>query len=167
MVGVGHLFSRQPRLTSRASIGAIRGEDFSNPRKARKGETMSEGKHILGTSSGPVVPGKIREQVECHTCAGTGKTYPEFESLDALLKYALEQPRSTPWHPGWYYNAAGDQIELYLEEVAYHSEWNKHGFSIHRAMDDNRIVGVTITGIIGKLCWEQFSRKAVMPDKKS
>lgn len=110
--------------------------------------------------------------VTCPQCAGTGETLPQFETVDELMKFIAKQPYE--WSAGWYYNAAGDQVECYWENVPTVADLSLSnvGIILHRARhedDDqsklaqNRVVGVTIMGLVGRIALEAKQQATVRP----
>ena len=117
-----------------------------------------------------------RKRVECHHCAGTGKTAPQFNSLEELAAFIEKEPRE--WRPGYYYNGGGDQLECYWENVATVADLSleKFGIILHRAHDgdncgpdlsNNRVVGVTLIGIVGRIALEASQKAYSKPHPSS
>ena len=53
------------------------------------------------------------------------------------------------FRPGWFYNEAGDQLEVSWEDDAYYGETRngRYGYNwlcLHLAQGDKRVVGVTV-----------------------
>lgn len=63
------------------------------------------------------------------------------EFMQKLLK---EAEQSGPFKPCCYYNRAGHQHEVYLENVPYIGEWINRDITVYRAMDDRRIIGMVV-----------------------
>lgn len=107
-----------------------------------------------------------KKMVQCDQCSGTGKTLPQFETMDEMLKFVLNQPREHPWRPGWFYNQPGDMIEIYLKDcptiMTEGHPFHECGFTILRELlpdgSHGEIVGVQIHPVLGRLTAE--ARKA-------
>lgn len=100
-----------------------------------------------------------KEKVDCPRCGGDGKVMPQFNSLDDLYEFIKNQPKGD-WSPGWFYNEAGDQIEIYWENRPTTAIHKDGGIILHVDSDDrSKVCGVTIVNIIGRLvlnaCQEQ------------
>jgi len=59
-------------------------------------------------------------------------------------------PRGYEFRPTPFYNRFGDQIELVWEDEMPISEYINDKFDIHRSMETNEIVGVTIKNIMSR-----------------
>jgi hypothetical protein len=63
---------------------------------------------------------------------------------DYLAEMAVLAKDPPPFRPHWYYNATGDQVEVYLSDEPATYEWLNHFVSIGRN-DKGNIVAVTLT----------------------
>jgi tetrahydromethanopterin S-methyltransferase subunit F len=64
---------------------------------------------------------------------------------DFLKELKFKGPRE--FHPGVVVDPENKRIDIYLEDVSYHSEWIKGeggDIGLYRAMDDNRVIGAAL-----------------------
>jgi len=54
-----------------------------------------------------------------------------------------------PPHPHARFSVNGDQLEVYLSDVATHTHWLNPQIKLHISEETNEIVGLTISGISG------------------
>lgn len=74
---------------------------------------------------------------------------PNDRFLAEIREFVKNIPRAEKSEPGAWYSEAGDCIFVHWEDVPYYAEWINHDLTLYRTMDDKRIVGCAITGIVG------------------
>lgn len=67
-----------------------------------------------------------------------------------LEQYLLSIPR-VDWRPGWFYNKAGDQIEVLWDTAPYYAKWVNHNLTLYLSQDDHRVVGCVLTQVSQQL----------------
>lgn len=101
----------------------------------------------------------------CPTCSGTGETLPQFSTLEELQAFiAKEPPRE--WHPGYYYNADGDQIEVFWQNAPAHNgdmSLSRYGITLYRDADTREVVGLALMGVVGRITLEQRMERTIRP----
>jgi hypothetical protein len=68
-------------------------------------------------------------------------------SLDELLAKLAKKYKNVKFKPGFFYNKPGDIVEVYLENVSYYAQWINHDVTVYKAMDDDRIIGLSVHGV--------------------
>lgn len=114
------------------------------------------------------------KRVQCPNCNGNGDVPPQFEKMEDLLKFMMNEPDRHPWRPGWYYNQAGDQIEIYLKNCASVCTdcafFTGKDFSIFREHNPEggygEIVGIHIHNVIGRLAAEACKAAYIRPSPR-
>jgi len=74
-----------------------------------------------------------------------GENLPPLERLREVLQIDIGRP--TGAMPHLFVNEAGRCVEVFLEDVPFYGEWIRGegaDICLHRAQDDNRIVGATL-----------------------